>query len=138
MDCPHCHAKNAFMPVYGAIGSSFNWDSPDAKSDVISGDICYACGHWIEPPPKLVESRPVEEPKAKIHKPVSAHRKIASDILNSQLANHSAVIFKLRNNGLGFREIAAALARKQVKVSYTKLRLWYHAVNAEASMSQAA
>ena len=138
MNCPYCHAKNAFIPVYGAIGSSFSWDDPGAQSCVIIGAKCYACGHWIEPPPKLVESRPVEEPKAKIHKPVSAHRKIASDILNSQLATYSAFIFKLRDNGLGFREIAAALARKQVKVSYTKLRLWYHAVTAEASMSQAA
>lgn len=138
MECPHCHTKNSFRHVYGSAGSSLHYDEQSPTSTAISGATCYACGHWIEPPPKLVKSRPVEEPSAKIHKPVSAHRKIASDRLNSQLANHSAVIFKLRDNGLGFREIAAALARKQVSVSYTKLRLWFHAVTAEASMSHAA
>lgn len=115
-----------------------HYDEQTATETAISGAICYNCGHWAEAKPKPIETRPVEKPNTKIHKPVSAHRKIASDILNSQLANHSAVIFKLRDNGLGFREIAAALARKQVKVSYTKLRLWYHAVTAEASLSQAA
>ena len=126
MECPHCHAKNPFRAVYGSSGSSMHYDEGNIQATVISGALCYNCGHWIEPKPKLVETRPIEEPKIKAHKPAAEHRKIASVLMNRQLMVYADVIFKLRDSGMGFRDIAAILEKKRVKVSYTKLRLWCH------------
>ena len=55
MNCPHCHAKNAFRPVYGSSGSSMHYDEQTATETAISGAVCYNCGHWIEAPSPVVE-----------------------------------------------------------------------------------
>lgn len=97
-----------------------------AETDIYSGYTCYCCGTWIgdEPIIKIQEVPPVPAQfvRPQVPKLGNVYRSRIGQKYKKEIAKRKARIKKLREGGMGWRDMAALFAKEGFKVSMTCLR----------------